>query len=129
MRLLFESARIPVTASFPHDAGTLLDGSTVGGAAWLTVRAFDADEAIPKQHDHARPLARWLEQLGDRPPGSTLPEAFRSETGVREVVVPRDILDDLPRDVLIAVDWSSSQPNGRSLTSRSDGLLLRSRRR
>jgi len=105
VRLVFESVRIPVIASFPQDAGTLLDGSTLSGAAWLTVRAFDVGEAIPKQHDHARPLARWLEQLGDRPPGSTLPETFRSETGVREVVVPRDLLDDIPRDALIAVDW------------------------
>lgn len=109
MRLLFESARIPVVASFPPDAGTLLDGSTVAGAAWLTVRTFDANEAIPKQHDHARPLAQWLEQLGDRPPGSTLPVAFRSEAGVREVVVPPDVLERLPRDTLIAVDWEFEQ--------------------
>ncbi|HEX6061655.1 MAG TPA: hypothetical protein VF001_06250 [Candidatus Limnocylindria bacterium] len=105
MRLLFESVRMPVVASFPRDAGTPLDGSTVAGAAWLTVRMFDAEEAIPKQHDHARSLAQWLEQLGDRQPGSTLPEAFRSESGVREVVVPTHVFERLPRDTLIAVDW------------------------
>jgi hypothetical protein len=113
VRLLFESVRIPVVARFPHKAGTLLDGSTVAGAAWLTVRTFDAGEAIPKQHDHARPLARWLEQLGDRPPGSTLPDAFRSETGVREVAVPPDLLENLPRDALIAVDWEFEPHQGR----------------
>jgi hypothetical protein len=105
MRLVFESVRIPVVASFPRDAGTLLDGSTVAGVAWLTVRTFDSGELIPKQHDHARPLARWLEQLGDRPPGSTLPDTFRSKTGVREVVVPPQVLEQLPHDTLIAVDW------------------------
>jgi hypothetical protein len=109
VRLLFESVRIPVIASFPQDAGTLLDGSTVAGAAWLTVKAFAAGEAIPKQHDHARPLARWLEQLGDRPPGAALPEAFRSQSGVHEVVVPPDVLKRLPRDTLIAVDWEFEQ--------------------
>jgi hypothetical protein len=105
VRLLFESVRIPVVATFPPDAGTLLGGSTVAGVAWLTLRTFDAGEPIPKQHDHARPLAWWLEQLGDRPPGSTLPDAFRSKTGVREAAVPPDVLENLPRDTLIAVDW------------------------
>ena len=105
MRLLFESARIPVTASFPRDAGTHLDGTTADGVAWLTVRTFEPGEAIPPQHDHARPLARWLEQLAGRPPSSTLPDAFRSHSGVREVVVPPAVLADLALGTIIAVDW------------------------
>ncbi|MDQ6721116.1 MAG: hypothetical protein M3003_10045 [Candidatus Dormibacteraeota bacterium] len=76
MRLLFESVRIAVIANIPRGAGTSLDGATTKGVAWLTLRAFDAGEPIPKEHDHARPLAQWLEQLDGRPPGSTLRKGF-----------------------------------------------------
>ena len=105
MRLLFESERIPVVANIPSDARTPVAGTTVDGVAWLTLKTFDEGEAIPKQHDHARPLARGLEQLHGRPSGSTLPDAFRSKTGVREVVVPPVILDMVSPDTIIAVDW------------------------
>jgi hypothetical protein len=105
VRLLFESMRIPVVATIPSDATSPFAGSTVVGVAWLTFRTFDAGEAIPKQHDHARPLARWLEQLGGRRPSAALPDVFESETGVREVMVPLDILGKLPPDTIIAVDW------------------------
>jgi hypothetical protein len=109
MRLLFESARIPVVANIPRDAGTHLEGSAIEGVAWLTLRSFDEGEVIPKQHDHARPLARWLEQLGDRRPGAILPDSFRSKNGVLEVAVPPDVLENVPRDTLIAVDWEFEQ--------------------
>jgi hypothetical protein len=105
VRVVFESERIPVTATIPSDAGTQLDGATVEGVAWLTMKTFDPGEAIPAQHDHARPLAVWREQLRGRPPGSTLPDAFRPKTGAREVVVPPRLLEGLPPETIIAVDW------------------------
>jgi hypothetical protein len=105
VRLIFASERIPVTATIPSGAGTDLDGTTVEGAAWLTLRTFEIGEAIPTQHDHARPLARWLQQLRGRPPGSTLPDAFRSKTGVRDVVVPPQVIDGLRPETIIALDW------------------------
>jgi hypothetical protein len=105
MRLIFESERIPVTAKIPSDAGSPLAGTTVDGVAWLTLKTFESGDVIPKQHDHARPLSTWFEQLGGRPPGSALPDVFRSKTGLHDVVVPPRVLEGLPVDTIIAVDW------------------------
>src|SRR3954469_21890663 len=60
VRIMFESSRMPVTATIPSDADSPFAGTTTDGVVWFCLRTFDEGEAIPKQHDHARPVSRVL---------------------------------------------------------------------
>src|SRR5260370_37936706 len=107
MRVLFESERVPVKARFPSNAGTRMDGATATGVAWLCVRILEAAEPIPKEYDHARPVARVLELLA---PGSShrsaLPSDFVPLDGRTHLVtVPRSLLASLPTDTIVGIDW------------------------
>jgi hypothetical protein len=113
MRVVFESDRIPVRATFPDGSGTRFDGLTKGGEAWLCVRAFERTEPLPPQHDHARPVATILSLL---PHGgafrSALPPLFETSVAVaREVVVPREVLESVTPQELVGIDWEF-EPGG-----------------
>ncbi len=115
MRIIFESARMAVTATVPSDADSPLAGMTVDGVIWFCLRTFDELETIPKKHDHARPVSRVLALLGPAEPHrSKVPALFTSPAGpLPDAVVPRDVLDSLAPDTIIALDWefeSLTQP-------------------
>src|SRR5438309_5825973 len=105
MRVLFESERIPVTATIPLSA--LSKGTTARGVAWFAIRVFEVGESIPKEYDHARPVARVLALLAaGEPHRSTMPSAFAARDGkAHEVVVPRSVLTSIPPDTIVGLDW------------------------
>jgi hypothetical protein len=107
MRIICESPRTPATATIPSDADSPLAGTIVDGVIWFCVRTVDQGEAIPKHHDHARPVSQVLKLLG---PGqvhrSAVPAVFASRTGpLNDAVVPRDLLDALAPNTVVALDW------------------------
>jgi hypothetical protein len=107
MRIIFESERIPVTAIIPSGAESPLAGTTTNGVAWLCILTFEQGEVIPREHDHARPVARVLERLAPgEPHRSPMPSVFAALDGdPRDVAVPRSLFTSLPLTTIIGIDW------------------------
>ena len=107
MRVIFESPRMRAIATIPGNADSPLAGTTADGLIWFCIRSFDESEAIPRQHDHARPVSRVLELLSPgQPHRSRVPAVFSSPAGpLPDAVVPRDLLDALAPDTIVALDW------------------------
>jgi hypothetical protein len=107
MRIIFESERTPVTATIPSDAASPVAGTTTDGVAWLCIRTFDDGEVIPKEYDHARPVARVLERLASgEPHRSPMPSVFAPLDGrAHEVTVPRSVLTSIAPDTIVGIDW------------------------
>ena len=118
MRVLFESARVPVEVTMPDDAGTRIDGKTARGTAWLAVRVFESGETIPNEFSHARPVARVLAVLpADGPHRSTMPPAFKPLSGEERhvVLVPRAVLTSVPPETIVGIDWEFTAECGQPL--------------
>lgn len=86
-------------------------GRQVQGAARFTVRAFDADENLPEAYDYAQPVAGWLTSIAPSQPFRVAPPSRLSGQLV-EAVVPRVLLETLPAETLIAMQWEFV-PGGR----------------
>jgi hypothetical protein len=102
--VIFETQPVPAVANLPRKAA-------VPGTARYIVRVFDVGEAVPPIYDYAQRVDEWLatiEQDGAlrADPPSNLRGALTT------ALVPRSLIDGLPRDSLLAGEWEFV-PGGR----------------
>lgn len=104
MRVILETQKKAAVQTSPQ-------GRRVQGTAWFTVLAFDRDESVPEIYDYAQPVAGWLNSIGPSRPFRVAPPKRLSGRLV-EAVIPRAILESLPAESVVAMQWEFV-PGGR----------------
>jgi len=97
MRVILETQKKSAVQTSPQ-------GRRVHGTAWFTVRVFDRDESVPEIYDYAQPVAGWLKSIALSRPFRVAPPTRLSGPLV-EAVVPRVLLESLPAETRVAMQW------------------------
>ncbi len=94
MQTIFQTPPVPATRT--------IQGRAFRGTAHFEAHVFAPDEEIPEGHQ-AIPIARWLKSI---PPGQSLEVAPPPDmVGAATAIIPRVLLENLPSDVLLEVQW------------------------
>lgn len=96
MRVIFESPPVPAVDKFP-------DGRVIRGTAKVVARLFDPGETAEEQYV-ARRVALWR-STSLRSDGSIACPPPPFMTGPLPVFIPPLIIDSLPADALLAIQW------------------------
>ncbi len=96
MRIVFETPPVPAIDKFP-------DGTVIRGTAKLVARLFDAgDPEAPKYRAIGVALWRRTSLHAD---GSLPCPLHPFLTGPAAVFIPRVVIESLPEDGLLAIQW------------------------
>jgi len=97
MRVIFETPPVPAVDTLP-------DGRTVRGTARLVVRTLEPGEELPLGCPSAQPVSRWRStSLAGN--GSMPVPPVPHLIGPAVATVPRELIEALPDDVRLFVQW------------------------
>lgn len=97
MQLILETPKRPAMRTSPQ-------GRRLAGAAWFTVRAFDPTESVPEIYDYAQSVTAWLSSYPTSQPFRVAAPSTLSGQLV-DAVVPRALLEALPGETRVAMQW------------------------
>ncbi len=109
MRIVYETDPVAAPADYKLKGG----GTFAGGFFRFVLRLYEPGEEVPTSHQPASPVAKWRRTSLATDGTLHVPPPPNAEGKIATVVVPRLVIDALPEDGRLFVQWELTRTGAR----------------